>query len=218
MIEVCIATFQRTYRLPALLDRFRNQTNQDFNINIWNNTGRELHLNFPRLKVYNSPENIGSQARFRLVPETNGETIIFLDDDETIDDDFIEYYYNEHLKKPNAILGWFTKRWEDEGYWNATSVRPPGEEVDYVGTGGMILGREIFDEDKTLQKIPREYAKVEDLYLCYRARERGMKLYSIEPKCYIIPDIEDQYIGLVNYKHMAFKSLRKKGWKLLKDA
>jgi len=35
-IEVCLAVYQRRERLPELIDQLKAQTNQDFNLNIWN--------------------------------------------------------------------------------------------------------------------------------------------------------------------------------------
>ena len=82
----------------------------------------------------------------------------------------------------------------------------------------MIIDREIFDKEPLLQNIPEQYSKVEDLYLCYLARMKyNMKMIAIKPKCRIIYDGYDQFKKIKDYKQNAFLSLRKEGWKLLKD-
>jgi len=220
--EVCLVVYKRHLRVPQILKQLKDQTVQNFNVNIWNNSGENLDLgNFPedRLQVITSKENVGSQARFKLVKKTTGNPIIFIDDDEELEPDFVEYNCRQYLRHgPSYVLGWFNRRFSTENYWQADLCLPYGVEVDYVGTGGMILDRKIFDECTLLQDMPPEFAKVEDIFLSYMARmEYGMKLMSIDKKCGIIPDEHDQYKVLMEYKQEAFNSLRKLGWSLLKD-
>ena len=131
-----------------------------------------------------------------------------------LDKDFVEYYYNQYLKYgKNCILGWWSKTWEadDNTYNSAKQHLPYGTEVDYIGSGGMVIDRSIIKNYKELQSIPTKYQQVEDLYLCYLARQRGVKLISIEPHCRIIYDGYDQCKNLDEYKQEAFKDLIKKG-------
>ena len=101
---------------------------------------------------------------------------------------FIQYHYEQYSQfGPNCILGWFNKIFLSANYWNAVLCSPRGAEVDYIGTGGMIIDRSIFDLEQTLQCIPEPFCRVEDLYLSYIARMKyGMKLISIDKKCTII--------------------------------
>ncbi len=219
MIEVCLVVYQRTKRIPEILGQLKTQTIQNFRVNIWNNTKEDLDVsNFPadRIKVSNSLENVGSRARFYLAKKTKGNPIIFIDDDEFLYPDFIEYYYNQYLKfGSKSILGYFTRTFNLESYWKSEGA-PYGQEVDYIATKAMILDREIIDKEPLLQNIPEEFAKVEDLYLCYLAREKhGMKMIKINPASHSIIDNQDQWSKID--KEKAFQELRKIGWKLLKD-
>jgi len=212
-IEVCFLIYQRTQRLPAILEQLRGQTIQSFNVNIWNNSGEKLDISdFPkdRIRLINSKINVGSQARFKLAKQTTGNPIIFFDDDERLRPNFVEYYYNQYLKfGPKCILGWYTKRFNNERYWKNPKAEY-GEEVDYIGTGGMVLDREVFDKEPSLQKIPKPFDKTEDLYLCYLARmKHGMKMIKIGKACRILVDGKDKYKKLDKQK--IFKELRKKG-------
>lgn len=215
-IEICLAVYQRRYRLPELIDQLLAQTNQDFRLNIWNNSGKKLNTgDFPkdRLMVIDSDKNIGSIARFKLVPHTKGKCIIFIDDDLELQPDFVEYMYKIWQENPDDIQGWFTRRFRTS-YWDSEPYNLPDTKVDYVGTGGLVMSRDLFDEHPELLDPPEEMIKVEDLWLSYIATQNGVGLYACEPHCKIISDDKDQYKDLIEYKENAFKYLLNKGWKL----
>jgi len=219
-IEVCFLTYQRPERIPKLLEQLKAQSIQNFNVNIWNNSGEKIDVsNFPqeRLLVVNSKENVGSQARFKLAAQTIGNPIIFFDDDQDLATTFVEYNYRQYLKHgPKRISGWFTRTFHKEKYWDSKPAKN-GEEVDYIATKAMILDRAIIDNEPLLQNIPDDFVKVEDLYLCYLARmKHGIKMLKIERHTSEKPDGKDQYPNI--NKEKAFSLLRKNGWTLLKDA
>lgn len=201
MIEICMCSYSRPERLPIIKKQLEAQTRQDFNFNVWDNT----------------KDNQGSQARFRLVPKTKGNPIIFLDDDESVEPDFVDYHYQEWKKQPNAMMGWFTRIFNKESYGDSIPYSPYGTNVDYVGTGGMVIDRRIFDEEPILQNIPEEFCKVEDLFLSYLARQKGMRLMALAPKCKIEVDGKDQFKQLGDYKETAFRLLRERGWRLIRE-
>ena len=218
-IEVCLLVYQRFQRLPEILKQLKAQTIQNFKVNIWNNSGEKLDVNnFPedRIMVINSEKNVGSQVRYRLAKQTTGNPIIFLDDDKNLNPNFVEYHYNQHLKfGPNYLLGEHTRIFKAERYWRSGRASY-GQEVDYVAT--LVLDRKIIDEEPLLLNIPEPFVKVEDLYLCYLARtEYGMKIAKIDPAFHDIGDGKDSFLRLKEYKEIAFKELRKLGWRLLKD-
>ncbi len=218
-IEVCFLVYQRPERVPKILQQLKAQTIQNFRVNIWNNSDKELDIsNFPKdqIKVINSKENVGSQVRFKLAKQTKGNPIIFFDDDQDLDPYFVEYNYREYLKfGPKCILGWFTRTFDLEEYWKSQPARY-GEEVDYIATKAMILDREIIDQEPLLENISTPFVKVEDLYLCYLARTKyKMKMRKIDRYTWEKPDGKDQWSNID--KEQAFKSLRMLGWKLLKD-
>jgi len=214
-IEVCMAVWKRVERLPKLIDQLRNQTYKDFRLNIWNNSGEKLDVDMDA-QIIDSPENVGSIGRFLLVPKTKGRCIIFIDDDLDLQPDFIEYMYEAWLDNPDDLQGWFTRVFKS-GYWDSIPYNLENAEVDYVGTGGMVLSRDIFDDNPCLLNPPPEMIKVEDLWLSYIARENGLKLYALEPHCKIESDGNDQYTGLIEYKEEAYQFLISKGWETIKD-
>lgn len=220
-IEVCFLVYQRPERVPEILERLKAQTVQNFKVNIWNNSGKKLDVSsFPkdRIQVINSKKNVGSQARFKLAKKTTSNPIIFFDDDENLNPNFVEYHYSQYLKfGSKSILGYHTRTFDKESYWKGVGAKY-GQEVDYIATKSMIFDREIIDIEPLLQDIPEPFTKVEDLYMCYLARVKyGMKLIKIESASKDIADNKNQYNRLIDYKEIAFKELRKIGWKLLKD-
>jgi hypothetical protein len=197
--EVIMCSYSRPERLPLIKEMLANQTYKRFKFTVIDNT----------------IENKGSAERFRGVAKVKGNPIIFIDDDESPAPDFVEYMMSQY--DPNCIKGWFTRIFKNESYWDSIPYSPLNTEVDYVGTGGMILDRKIFDENPELYDIPPEFAKVEDLFLSYLGREKGLKLIAVEPHIKIEVDGKDQFRTLGNYKEEAFRKLRLDGWKLLKD-
>lgn len=202
-VSICMASYSRPERLPLIKEQLKAQTMQDFEFLVWDNTA----------------ENSGSQARFWLVKEAKGEAIIFIDDDETLQPDFVEYMWEEYKKHPKHLLGWFTRRFQQESYWQSIPQQYNyyGVEVDYIGTGGCIVSKKIFDNNPELYNIPPQFNKVEDLYLSYVARREGYKLMAVDPHIKIEVDDKDQYFDLMNYKEEAFYLLRKKGFKTYAD-
>lgn len=199
-IEICMCSYSRPERLPIIREQLNNQTRKDFNFNVWDNT----------------KDNQGSSARFKLAKKVKGNPIIFIDDDESLEPDFVEYMMSQY--EPNAIKGWFTRIFNTDSYWDSIPYSPAGTEVDYVGTGGMILDRKIFDEEPILQDLPPEFDKVEDLYLSWLARKKGMKLIAVEPHIKIEVDGKDQFRSLAYYKELAFNKLLQNGWNLVKKS
>ena len=219
IIEVCLLIYQRPHRFPEILEQLKAQTIQNFRVNIWNNSREKLDISgFPedRIMLINSEKNVGSQARYKLAKQTTGNPIIFFDDDKNLNPNFVEYHYDQYLKfGPNYLLGEHTRIFKGERYW-ASGRASYGQEVDYVAT--LVLDRKIIDEEPLLLDIPEPFTKVEDLYLCYLARTKyGMKIVKIDPAFHDIVDGKDQFLQLKEYKEIAFKELRKMGWKLLRD-
>ena len=221
-VEVCIVVYQRYYRLPEIIHQLNKQDEQGFNLNIWNNSGKDITpfvADFPadRLQIINSEKNEGSAARFKIVPKTKGQCIIFIDDDESIDPRFIAYMKQVwQLHGKDCICGWYTRTFINERY-NPSYDDPQVEsEVDYVGTGGMVLDRWIFDNEPILQDIPKPFNKTEDLYLCYTARMKyGMHLIKTLPLVSILVDGKDQFVDI--NKEDIFLRLRSKRWALVKN-
>lgn len=222
MIEVIFAVYKHWDRIDEIMEDLKKQTIQNFKVSIWNNSGRELKPSFPkkRLFVFNSPKNIGTGDRWQLVKMTQGSPIICFDDDEKLAPDFVEYHYREYLKwGDKCVLGWYNKLLGGKEYRDEIKIRLPyGTEVDYMGGGGSVRGRSLFEAEPRLIEngFYKRYTHADDLWHSYLARIRGYKLISIEPRCKLLAsdDSNKKYKG---QKEQAFKELRKLGWKMLNE-
>ena len=222
MIELIMPLYKRVYRLPEIIDDLNNQTEKDFRLNVWSNTGlRELNMNKAQFEyqVALSSVNIGSSARFKMLSKTEGNPIIFFDDDEKLDKDFISYHLSEYEKwGDDCILGWYSKLLDKDTYRDDLAIfLPYGTEVDFIGTGGMVIGRKAYEMIPELSNLPKEFMMAEDIYLSAKARRAGFKLVSIEKKCEIIDDVFNSNRKFFFEKQKAFERLRKEGWKLLSE-
>lgn len=221
MIDVIFAVYKRWERIDKIMEQLRNQTIDNFRVSIWNNSGRELKITFPtnRLQIINSEKNIGSGDRWKLIKYTTGNPIICFDDDEDLDKDFVEYHYKEYLKWGDKyILGWYTKLLNPIEYRNELVIKLPyGTEVDYLGGGGSVRGRSLFEIEPKLidDDFYRKFVHADDLWHSYLAWENEYKLISIEPRCKMILDGNDMNKRYKISKNNAYLELRKMGWKLL---
>jgi hypothetical protein len=217
--SVCMCVWKRIENIPIIIKALEHQTYSDFDFNIWDNSGELEVLNtFLDVNIYSNNKNDGSKARFWLVLKTEGNPIIFFDDDQIPRPDFVEYMVECYRKNPNAVQS-RKSRIFDELYWGNSTNNKPYVQVDYCGTGGMVLDRKLF-EDERLMNIPEPFDKVEDLYLSYIARTfHNMLLLSIESKVKQLKDGKNQLkiFKLGGTKQKCFNILRKSGWKLLKD-
>lgn len=221
--SVCMCVYKRVNNLPKIVKALEKQTYKYFDFNVWCNNISKLEkvkdiLNNSKLNynIYFSDKNEGSKSRFWLVPKCNGNPIMFFDDDQIPMEDYVEYLLKAYIKNPYSVQGYHNRVFTIESYWRKSSNRPEGMEVDYVGTGGMVVGREIV-LDKRAQSIESVCSNVEDLYLSYIARSYGYKLLSLERKVELLIDKKDQFSGLRKEKENCFKYLRKLGFRLLKD-
>lgn len=226
---VCMCVYQRPHNLPEILEKLDNQSfDKNFQVFIWNNTAydnwklREIY--FPsvnlNVQVFGDGINHGSQARFWLpTMDEKANPIIFMDDDQIPYENFVEYMFIEYLRRSNSVQGWKVRTFPHESYWNNSNFGDYGKEVDYIGTGGMVLDRDIFN-DQRITNIPKKFEKVEDLWLCYIAKEFYSKsLIKIKRKLEKRKDNQDQHkiYKLKTPKEECFDDLRTRGWKLVRE-
>jgi GT2 family glycosyltransferase len=214
-IAVIFCTWNRVYRLENTLNDLKNQTYCDFDIFIWNNNKLEvsnieniIKKQNKQINVHHSENNIGGIGRFVYAKEisNNYDTIIFIDDDQTIGNDVIEKMVNNY--KENTILSWWGWKIKND-YWDRDRVFDFSE-VDYCGTGGMILNSNIFNKID-LQKIPDKYKFIEDLWISFVAKyEYGYKLIGGNFNISINKDGNDQYIDLKPLKNEFYHELNLK--------
>lgn len=203
-IAVVMCTWRRIQRLSETIKMLESQTYKSFDFYIWNNNSSEranvdklAKSNIISISVHHSKDNVGGIGRFYYAQKIANEYdyIVFIDDDQNFTNTFISHM--TELAKPTSIVSWFG--WKILGeYFNRTRIQNMGE-VDYCGTGGMIIDSKIFTTIK--YDIPKQFMFVEDLWLSYYAKyEHGYKLYGCDAPIQIIVDGKDQYVGLKHTK------------------
>jgi hypothetical protein len=176
-IPVIMCNWKRTDNIPRTLAMLEGQTNNDFNLYIWNNniddkekldkivSTYKLSYN---IEVHHSSENIGGIGRFYfsrdIARKEYDGPVIFIDDDVQFGEDMIETFISEY--RPNTIFSFYAHKIQ-ETYWGKTRVDEPHKNVDYCGTGGMITPISVFNKDNFFTDLPERYRFVEDLWLSY---------------------------------------------------
>lgn len=172
------------------------------------------------IKAYFSISNIGGFGRFYAAQRLSSSVarVVFMDDDHLFGANTITTLEME-LEKSNekALYGWYAHRFlVQNDYWLRDVVQP-GEQVDYIGTCGMITPVKIFT-DSRLYDCPRRYWFIEDLWLSYFVQQTyGWSLYKSESQVTPIPDDRDQFWGIIDLKNDFLRWLVKRGYVLVKD-
>lgn len=222
--SVCMCLYQRVHNLPDIIKALENQTYKKFDFCIWNNNVEkrkevaEIIVNTTlNIFIHHADKNYGSQARFWLTPKCTGNPIMFFDDDQIPHEDFVEYMLDEYRLDPRAVKSWKSRVFTEESYWANSKGGEVGDEVDYLGTGGMVVGKELL-LDERVQNIPPVCNSVEDLYLSFIARTfYNYSLIRIKRKVHKRKDKLNQYSKIKRQKELCFQELRKQGFTLLRD-
>jgi hypothetical protein len=149
-------------------------------------TGRLLRL-FPDLKIMNSSHNWLCRVRYPLTALAKYNTIIFIDDDMVIKDEyFLKYMYESFTRVRSIdILSCWTALWTA---WNEDHLkkvrmnfsRPAPEvmiECDYIGPGLCIFDRRILI-DSGLLALPAEFHRSDSTWFPWlTAMKLGTRKY-----------------------------------------
>lgn len=213
-IAVIFCTWKRIHLLQKLLNNLQAQINVEIDIFIWNNN-KEIkekvnHIisGYDNIKVKHSDVNIGGIGRFYYAKEISDlyPSIVFIDDDQELQPDVICKMIKHHKK--HSILSWYGWKVNKE-YFDRIRVLD-FTNVDYCGTGGMIVDSELFKELK-LEKIDKNYSFIEDLWLSFIAKyEYGYELLGGDFNIIINKDGLDQFEHLRSKKEVYYKILYNK--------
>jgi hypothetical protein len=214
-IAIVFCTWKRVYRLNDILDDLVKQTFKNFDVFIWNNNHNEIfninevvkkyELN---IRIKHSEINVGGIGRFYYSKEIceDYDKIIFIDDDQTLGEDVVCRMVDNHID--DSILSWWG--WSvKNNYFNRVRVIN-FKEVDYCGTGGMIVDPKIF-KHIDLKTIPKKYEFIEDLWLSFVAKyDFNYKLIGGDFNIKINNDGNDQFNKLIQLKIEFYDFLNKK--------
>lgn len=198
-VAVVMCTWKRIERLNTTLNNLESQSFKGFDFFIWNNNKsyqgkieKIVDQHNINTSVIHSEENIGGIGRFHYARKIYGnyDYIIFIDDDEDFDHSLIKSMLS--YADFNQMASWFShKIYKD--YYQRKRIKKHGEDVDYCGTGGLIVDANLFDSDEVLN-CPSQYKYIEDLWLSYYAKyEKGFKLTAAPVNIKMVVDGKNQF-------------------------
>lgn len=174
-MAVIMCTYVRLENLAKTYKALENQTNNDFDFYICDNSNNDPHLlNTTRkrstyfnhnvfIKEYNNKYSIFS--RFYLakeLAEQGYKVIVFIDDDQIIPPSFIQDCYDQY--DPRIVKSFYAHYIEGD-YWRKQEIAV-GEDTNYVGGGGLMCNASIF-LDEELFSCPPKYWILDDLWISY---------------------------------------------------
>jgi hypothetical protein len=216
-VPVVFCTWRRLGRLGRTLDQL---SAQDLPVQalIWNNSGEREPVDIAaataRIPVftYHSPRNIGGFGRFYLARElaaAGHRSVVLIDDDQDFGPSAVSDLASMH--RPGSLSGWWAFRFRGSGYGDRARVAA-GEPASYVGTGGMIADTSVF-LDGVLFDCPRRFWFVDDLWLCYVARQLcGYELFGSAALFECGEDEHALYRTLGRTKWQFLRYLIRQGW------
>lgn len=174
-IAVVLTTYRRLENLSKTYKNLIEQTNNNFDLYICDNSKNDPHLlnttkkmskkfNFNLfIKEYKNQYNIFS--RYFLAKEIAKEKykmIVFIDDDQIIPESFIDDCYNQY--EEDSIKSFYAHFVEGD-YWKKIEIGL-GEEANYLGGGGLLCNPELFRREDFFA-CPERYYILDDLWLSY---------------------------------------------------
>lgn len=222
--DVVMCVFRRVDRLPETLADLEAQKGVRVRLHLWNNNwsarsevDRMVAETTLNCSVVHSRKNAGGFGRFFLAQSLAGRDrspegpVIFIDDDQRLGTGAILTLIAE--SRPKTISGIWAFAFENsDDYWGKRCVNP-GEEADYVGTGGMVSPLGLYQEPG-LFRCPARYWFVEDLWLSYYVSHvAGYRLRGSAADITIVKDEKNQWPHLRYVKTRFLRYLvRNRGW------
>jgi GT2 family glycosyltransferase len=164
--------WRRPKSLPTTLQQLSRQTNKNFKTIISNSNPETVDYAKSVCKEYDVyfRQDLNEKScfrRFEIASKLNAKTIIFLDDDVVIPDDFVEKALDLH--EPKTYKSWWTWNFNGQPYHfvkDRTRITESGVNANYGGTGISIIDASVF-QDKKFFDTPDGAHYMDDIWLSY---------------------------------------------------
>jgi hypothetical protein len=218
-LPVIVCLWNRPQRIDdvlALLDR--QEVDAPLRLMLWNNAPehdehyRARMTSFAQgspagglgsIEYVSSERNLGGFARFLLaryarVGGSRSPVFVMLDDDQDVSPRFIADLLR--AGGPKTYAGVWAWRYLADSHWDREPANP-GEEADYVGTGGSICDLAVVDDRAFFTALPARFAFLEDQWLSAYARSRGWHLRKVETPVEFVLHESNQFHGMAELKN-----------------
>ncbi len=215
------------WKRPELIDDILNHVDSQTRVKplrliLWNNNLETSDWNRERIGEFrpngalqsveyvDSPTNLMGMARFvstrnALLAGHKGSTVITLDDDEDIPDDFFATLIERGGS--DRVAGWWACLIHGT-YWERTELLEDRAEANYVGTGGAIWPARIVDDMTFFTTIPSRFRTIEDLWASVWALKRGWRLTKVAADIQFVLRERDQGHVIHDLKTDFYERLR----------
>jgi glycosyltransferase involved in cell wall biosynthesis len=236
-LSLVIATYNRAEQLMVTLESVATQSHPHTAwecIVVDNNSGDDTRSRVeafaaahPELQIrYHFEQNQGlSYARNRGISEAQGEIVAFIDDDETIVEEFIEAYVELFASHPDAMSAggkivaeyptgrprWMSKYAEQPianpmDFGKSIKPFPKGR---IPGGGNMAMRRSVFDKigrfDTSLGRTGKQLIGGEESDLFERIEAAGMACYYV-PRAVMYHIIPESKLTIDYFRRLAFNT------------
>ena len=198
-IGLIMCTWKRIECFERTLQLLDKQNNKNFIFHVLNNNPmikNEINLiskkykNSINIKITHSETNRGGFGRFELAKTLidEHEIIVFIDDDQIFTEEMINVFSKKY--DSNSVKSRWAFRIGDR-YNHRQRIFQDNIDVEYCGTGGMVLPSKVFLCDE-LYEIPEKFFFIEDLWLTFVANYYlKMNVRSIDDSDGFIKQISD---------------------------
>lgn len=150
--------------------------------------------------------------------------VVFIDDDQmfnssmiyrfrTVAEEFHSFnWYGRKFRKGKPYVYLDSDGNKVDSYDNKIKV-DINEELDYGGTGGMIIDTRIFSNMNFFYEMPKEYLFIEDLWMSFYAKTKyDYRIVKMDQTIHTMRDNKDQCQQLWDVKNYLLEYCRDQGW------
>jgi hypothetical protein len=212
-VPLVMCLWNRPHRFPSTLRQLSEQTDcPPIRLLLWNNkpahtdeylraiAAAGAHGAIASIELHTSRRNIGGIARFivarRVTRPAAPQPFLMLDDDIDISPVFVRDLLRAW--EPRTYAGFWAFVITGT-YWERRET-VPGEQVDYVGTGGTVCDSRIAHDLTFFTHIPARFGFIEDLWASAYVASRGWRLRKVDTPFTLTSEDSNQYLALWHLK------------------
>lgn len=189
MISIIIPLYNKEHSIRETLSSILSQSYKDFEIVVVNDGSKDNSVSVvesicdSRIRLINKENEGVSKTRNRGIMEAKGEWVLFLDADDTMENDCLQSLIDlgKQFPQANVLCGNFITRTEKDDI-NSSSIKescliPDPFKFIWKKKWNMRLGSFIAKKE-ILPQYPENMAKGEDVLYCFNILNNGITAYT----------------------------------------